>query len=74
VRLVRFTDSPIGLNPTQIDYADYRDVSGVKMPFRWTVTWLSGRSTIELSEVKPNVAIDAARFAEPAAPPLPAKP
>jgi outer membrane lipoprotein-sorting protein len=74
VRLVRFTDSPIGLNPTQIDYADYRDVSGVKMPFRWTVTWLSGRSTIELSEVKPNVAIDAARFAKPAAPPLPAKP
>jgi len=65
VRLVRYSDSPVGLNPTQIDYADYREVAGVKMPFRWTVTWLSGRSTIELTEVQPNVRIDAAKFAKP---------
>jgi outer membrane lipoprotein-sorting protein len=65
VRLVRYSDSPVGLNPTQIDYADYREVSGVKLPFRWTVTWLSGRSTIELTEVQPNVRIDAAKFAKP---------
>lgn len=65
VRLVRYSDSPVGLNPTQIDYADYREVSGVKMPFRWTVTWLSGRSTIELTEVRANVPIDAAKFARP---------
>jgi photosynthetic reaction center cytochrome c subunit len=72
VRLVRYTDSPVGLNPTQIDYADYREVSGVKMPFRWTVSWLDGRSTIELSEVQPNAPIDAAKFARPAPPPRPA--
>jgi len=42
-------------------------VSGVKMPFRWTVSWLDGRSVFELSEVRPNVAIDAARFAKPKA-------
>jgi hypothetical protein len=65
VRLVRYSDSPLGLNPWQIDYADYRDVAGVKMPFRWTVTWLSGRSTIELTEVQPNVRIDAAKFTKP---------
>jgi photosynthetic reaction center cytochrome c subunit len=65
LRMVRFSDSPVGLNPTQIDYADYREVAGVKMPFRWTVTWLSGRSTIELTEVQPNVPIDAAKFAKP---------
>ena len=69
---MRYTDSPVGLNPTQIDYADYRDVSGVKMPFRWTVSWLDGRSTIELSEVQPNAPIDAAKFARPAPPPRPA--
>jgi outer membrane lipoprotein-sorting protein len=68
VRLVRYTDSPVGLNPTQIDYADYREVAGVKMPFRWTVTWLDGRSSIELTEVQPNVPLDAAKFARPAAP------
>jgi hypothetical protein len=68
VRQVRFTESSLGLNPTQIDYADYREVSGVKMPFRWTVTWVDGRSTIVLSEVRPNVTIDAARFAKPSPP------
>jgi photosynthetic reaction center cytochrome c subunit len=74
VRLVRYTNSPVGLNPTQIDYADYREVSGVKMPFRWTVTWLDGRSTVELSEVQPNAPIDAAKFARPAPPAPPARP
>jgi photosynthetic reaction center cytochrome c subunit len=68
VRVVRYTDSPVGLNPTQIDFDDYRDVAGVKMPFRWTVSWLDGRSTITLSDVQPNAPIDAAKFAKPAAP------
>jgi photosynthetic reaction center cytochrome c subunit len=67
-RQVRYTDSPVGMSPMQIDYADYREVAGVKMPFRWTVTWLDGRSTIELSGVEPNAAIDAAKFSQPAAP------
>jgi hypothetical protein len=67
VRLVRFSESPVGRIVTQVDYADYRDVAGVKMPFRWTVSWLNGRSTFELSEVQPNVPIDAAKFARPAA-------
>jgi photosynthetic reaction center cytochrome c subunit len=68
VRQVRYSESPVGLSPTQIDYADYREVSGVKMPFKWTVSWLDGRSTIELSEVQPNASIDAAKFARPALP------
>ena len=36
VRQVRYVDSPVGRIPTQIDYADYREVAGVKMPIRWT--------------------------------------
>jgi outer membrane lipoprotein-sorting protein len=68
VRQVHFTEFYVGLYPTQIDYSHYRDVSGVKVPFLWTVTWVDGRSTFELSEVRPNVAIDAAKFAKPAAP------
>jgi photosynthetic reaction center cytochrome c subunit len=66
VRVVRFVDTAVGRLPTQIDYSDYREVSGVKMPFKWTVTWTNGQSTTELSEVQPNVSIDAARFARPA--------
>jgi photosynthetic reaction center cytochrome c subunit len=76
VRQVRYSDTTVGLNPTQIDYADYRQVAGVKVPFRWTVTWTDGRSTFELSEVQPNASIDAAKFARPAPapPPKPATP
>jgi photosynthetic reaction center cytochrome c subunit len=67
VRLVRYGESPVGRLVTRVDYDDYRDVAGVKIPFKWTVSWLSGRSVFELSNVQPNVAIDAAKFARPAA-------
>ena len=68
VRLVRYADSAVGRIPMQTDYADYRDVSGVKMPFRWTATWLDGRSTIQLTEVRTNVPIAPATFGKPAMP------
>jgi photosynthetic reaction center cytochrome c subunit len=74
VRQLRFTDSPVGLNPLQIDYADYRDVAGVKMPFHWMVMWLDGTSTFTLSDVQPNVPIDPAKFAKPPVPVAPPKP
>lgn len=66
VRLLRQSSSVVGRTPTQIDYADYRDVAGIKMPFRWTVTWLDGKENVELTEVQPNVSIDASKFAKPA--------
>ena len=68
VRLVRYANSRVGRLPTQIDYADYRDVSGIKIPFRITVTWLDGLEKIELTDVQVNVPIDASKFAKPAAP------
>ena len=68
VRQIRYTDSPVGRLPTQVDYADYREVAGVRMPFQWTVTWLDGRDSFELTEVQPNVPIDDARFDRPPAP------
>jgi photosynthetic reaction center cytochrome c subunit len=66
VRMVRYAESPVGRIVTQVDYSDYRDVAGVKVPFRWTVTWLDGRSQYVLTTVQPNVRIEAARFATPA--------
>jgi photosynthetic reaction center cytochrome c subunit len=66
VRVVRYAKSPIGRVPTQIDYGDYRDVNGIKMPFRILIAWLGGRDAIQLSEVQTNVPIDAGRFARPA--------
>jgi hypothetical protein len=72
-RLIRFSASPVGRIVTRIDYEDYRDVAGVKMPFKWTLSWLNGRSVFELESVQPNVAVDAARFARPL-PPAPRRP
>jgi hypothetical protein len=54
-----------------VDYADYRDVGGVKVPFRVTSTWTNGQHTIVLSDVQANAPIDAARFARPAPAPPP---
>ncbi len=65
-RVVRYDVSPVGLNPTQIDYADYREVAGVQMPYRVLVTWLDGRATTEFSEIQANVPVDAQKFAMPA--------
>jgi photosynthetic reaction center cytochrome c subunit len=65
-RLVRYAETPVGRNPTQIDYADYRDADGVKIPFRWTLARVNGRFTIQLAEVKSNVPIEDAKFAKPA--------
>jgi len=68
VRMLHFTKTVLGLNPSEVDYADYRDVAGVKVPFKWTVTWTDGRSEFEMTEIKPNVPIDAAKFGKPALP------
>ena len=65
VRMVRFSDTILGLNPTQIDYADYRDVNGVKTPFRWTLARPSGAFTIQIDSVQQNVPIEDAKFTRP---------
>jgi photosynthetic reaction center cytochrome c subunit len=65
VRMVRYSDTPVGLGPTQVDYADYREVAGIKIPFKRTVIWLDGRATIVLSEIRPNADIEGTRFARP---------
>lgn len=70
VRQTRYSPTAVGTVATHIVYADYRPLPGVgiKLPFRWQVTWVDGQSTIKLTSVQPNVPIDAATFAKPAAP------
>jgi hypothetical protein len=71
LRMVHYAQSPLGLNPTQIDYADYREADGVKVPFRWAVARPGNRFTIQVEEMKQNVPIDDAKFAAPPPPPSP---
>ena len=69
LRELRYGSSPIGRIPTQIDFADYRDVNGIKLPFRITFAWLDGRDSIILNDIRTNVPIDQLKFGRPA--PLP---
>lgn len=65
LRVVHYAASAEGRVPTQIDYSDYRPVAGVKMPFKYTYGWVSGREEYALSEYQPNVPVDASKFARP---------
>jgi photosynthetic reaction center cytochrome c subunit len=65
-RELRYSQTPIGRVPTEIDFADYREVNGMKFPFRISYVWLDGRDSILLDEVKTNVPIDEAKFGRPA--------
>ena len=64
-RMIRYGSSPIGRLPTQVDYGDYREVNGVKLPFRFTFAWLDGRDAFQLNDVRVNVPIDSAKFGRP---------
>ena len=61
-RVLRYTEIPLGLTPVRVDYADYRDVDGVKIPFRRTQARPSGRSIVQIDTVRQNVPIDESKF------------
>jgi outer membrane lipoprotein-sorting protein len=65
LRMVRYGRTPIGRVPTQMDFGDYRDVNGVKFPFRVTFAWLDGRDAIQLSKIETNVTIPDLKFDTP---------
>ena len=73
LRLIRYAETPLGRNPTQIDYADYRDANGVKTPFRWTLSRPGNRFTIQVEKVQQNVPLDDAKFVPPPPPAAAAK-
>jgi photosynthetic reaction center cytochrome c subunit len=74
LRLIRYAETPLGRNPTQIDYADYRDQNGVKLPFRWTLSRPGNRFSIQVDQIQLNVPVDDAKFVMPPPPAAPPKP
>ncbi len=69
LRFVRYGETPLGRNPTQIDYADYREANGLKIPFRWTLSRPGNQFTIQVEQLQQNVPVDDARFVAPPPPP-----
>lgn len=65
MRVVRYADSALGLDPTQIDYRDYRPVDGVQIPFLRTIAEPGKTSRIQITEVWQNLAIDDSKFLRP---------
>ncbi|HLH42194.1 MAG TPA: photosynthetic reaction center cytochrome c subunit family protein [Bryobacteraceae bacterium] len=64
-RYVRLTPSPVGRISVQQDFDDYREVDGVKFPFKYSFLWLDGRFTASIHDVKTNVAVDPAKLGKP---------
>jgi hypothetical protein len=65
LRILRYTKSPLGRNPTQIDYADYRRQDGLKVPFQLTIARPNSRLTVQIEDAKFNLPIDETKFARP---------
>src|SRR4029077_10070785 len=65
--LAYFNDPLFGTFPTQIDYRDFRDVGGRKMPYEWVISQTRNREfTYAMQDVKPG-AIEDAKCAKPSA-------
>jgi Photosynthetic reaction centre cytochrome C subunit len=75
VRRITSTPTMVGVIPEQVDYDDYRDVGGMKIPFVIRVTAIDSfySSTRTFTEVKLNVPVDESKFNKPPAPPVPAQ-
>jgi photosynthetic reaction center cytochrome c subunit len=67
VRLVRYDETPVGRNPVQTDFSDYRDVNGVKVPFQRIIARPSRRTTIKIEQIEQNTKIDDSKFVKPVA-------
>jgi hypothetical protein len=69
VRRTVLRPTQVGPDPEQTDYADYRPVEGVLLPFRITTSYLDDNHlgvTRIVASVKENVAADAKTFEPPA--------
>ncbi|HET6931327.1 MAG TPA: c-type cytochrome [Candidatus Acidoferrum sp.] len=71
LRLIRYTETPLGRNPAQIDYADYREINGVRIPYQWSLSRASASFTIRITSVQENVPIDEKLFIMPSVPETP---
>ena len=67
VRTVRHGTSPIGRMPTEMDFGDYRDVGGIKLPHHIAFVWLDGRDSIQLERMQFGNPIDVSKFDRPTA-------
>ena len=66
--------SVIGAFPEETNYDDYRDVTGVKIPYTVRVVSAEGNRTYKWAQVDANAPVDDSKFTKPLPPPPPPKP
>jgi hypothetical protein len=55
-----------GLYPTQIDYKDFRDVNGRKLPYEWVISQTRNREFTYAMQAVKVAPVEDSRFAKPA--------
>jgi hypothetical protein len=65
VRLVYHIDTPFGPYPTQIEYRDFRDVGGRKVPYQWVSSQVRNREFTYAMQAVRAAEVDDTRFARP---------
>lgn len=68
LRRMSFTPTVVGVIPEQVDYEDYRDVEGMKLPFKIRISSVdpNSSSTRQFTEIKLNGPVDESKFKKPA--------
>jgi len=66
-RIVYTQESSAGPYPTQVDYTDFRDVGGRKVPFIWTVSQVRNREFIWAMQNVRAAPVEDSKFARPPA-------
>ena len=71
IRRIVLTPTALGPDPEQTDYADYREVNGIRLPLTVKVSYLDDShlgTTQKIIEIRQNVPLEDARFEMPTKP------
>jgi hypothetical protein len=70
LRRITTTSTMVGIIPEQVDFEDYRDVDGMKLPFTIRISSIDSfyNSTRKFTEIRLNVPVDETKFNKPPAP------
>lgn len=77
LRRLTLQPTPVGSTPTQVDYDDYREAGGIKLPFTIRTTpgssasVLAVTSTLRIQRIEENPPIDDSKFVKPRSKPTP---
>lgn len=66
VRVLSLIESPLGALPKEIDYSDFREAGGMKVPSTIRVVQLNGTATYQFSSIQANAPVADSQFAMPA--------